>query len=124
MRLSRRMSPGAGWMLVGAVASGCAGDPLDPPAEWVVAVSTDAPVPQLGNRLLVEFLDDDGALDCPSCRRIFGVGQAESWPVTFGVARVSNAPLRVRARLFRSETAGGDGLPAGTALIDAMGRLP
>jgi formylglycine-generating enzyme required for sulfatase activity len=89
-----------------------------------VRVSTDAPVPQFGDRLLLEVLGDDGAPACTSCRRELGVTDATTWPVSFGVVASSDAPVHVRVRLYRADHTGPSGVPEGTALLDAVGRLP
>jgi formylglycine-generating enzyme len=105
-------------------ACACAGRVSERP-QWRVQIGTDASVPQLGDRLLVEVLDEAGELACGECRRQFGVLAPEAWDFTFGVvppARAQN--LRVRARLYRARRAGADGLPDGTDLIDALGLLP
>ncbi len=102
--------------------SGSVGEARD---QWIILLATDAPVPQFGDRLLVEVLDSTGKPACTACRRQFGVGRAHQWPVSFGVTTAdSGQPLRVRARLYRAIDVGSDGWPAGDQLIDAVGVLP
>jgi formylglycine-generating enzyme required for sulfatase activity len=106
--------------LVALALAGCNARP-----QWTVSIATDAPVPQLGDRLLVEILDDTGAPACTGCRRQLGAADPASWPVSFGVvAPEPAARLRVRARLYRPDQTGPDGLPATTTLLDALGVLP
>jgi formylglycine-generating enzyme required for sulfatase activity len=86
-------------------------------------VRTDAPVPQFGDRLLVEVLDDEG-ISCDGCRRIFDVSRSEKLPLTFGVtASPSGRSPRVRVRFHRTAGSGADGTPT-RANIDALARLP
>jgi formylglycine-generating enzyme required for sulfatase activity len=96
----------------------------DPEPQWMVTVATDAPLPAVGDRLLVEVVDANGHV-CSGCRRQEGA-TASSWPVTFGVLPPkAGGALRVRARLFRTENAGQDGLPdAQSPILDALGELP
>ena len=65
--------------------AGCSGST---PArdQWLVEVSSDAPTPLVGDRLLIEALDQDGTPLCDSCRRQFGVSSNDTWPVSFGIA--------------------------------------
>jgi formylglycine-generating enzyme required for sulfatase activity len=102
-------------------------EPGEAPArdQWVVVVSTDAPVPQLGDRVLVEVLDDSGQLACEGCIRQFSAGDPAQWPVSFAVLPRANATtLRVRALLFRTDHVGADGRPIGDAHLDVVGELP
>lgn len=112
-------------VLVAALAAcACAGRIGERP-QWRVQIETDASIPQLGDRLLVEVLDPDGELACGECRRQFGVLAPEQWDFTFGVVPPARAQaLRVRARLYRARRAGADGLPEGPNAIDAVGLLP
>lgn len=114
--------------LASAIAMGCQAGQR---RQWVVRVTTDAPVPGWGDRVLVEVLDYAGNLACDGCRReiaVFADGHGGlSVPFTFGVAPPANredAVLRVRARLYRRSQAGADGLPVGTELIDQVAILP
>lgn len=91
--------------------------------QWVLRVSTDAPVPELGDRLLVEVLDADLQAACTGCRRMFGLETSTDVPLSFGVADFG-ASAYVRVRLFRSALVGFDGFPQGEALIDQLGKLP
>lgn len=108
-------------VVLGVLCGACTDPEKERPA-WVVTVATDARVPQLGDWLLIEVLGD-GPL-CTDCRRTFGAGVPESWPISFGVLPPTNgATVRVRAVLFRSTQVGSDGLPEG-AVIEAVGELP
>lgn len=103
-----------------AVLSACARPQL------VVTLATDAPVPQLGDRLWIELLDGRGAAACAAhCQALVAVGEASRWPISFGVAAelLPAGPLALRARLYRSDHAGEDGLPT-QAFVDALGQLP
>lgn len=91
-------------------------------SQWIVTLRTDAPLPAVADRVVVEILDDDGNLACSSCRRTLDA-RAAAWPISFGVAEATR-PLTVRARLFDTRLAGVDGLPRGEAAIDARARLP
>lgn len=124
MRVFRRTltRPLVAAALAGLVAS-CGGSVADPRPQWVVTIETDAPVPQMGDRLLVEILDARGNPACPSCRRLFGVRDAGSWPVSFGLTDEGRPLTRIRARLFRADHVGPDGLPAGSLVLDALGDL-
>lgn len=96
------------------------------PAQWLVTVNTDAPVPQLGDTLLLQVLDERGELACSACSRVFPVEQDERWPRTFGVApEVLNSAetLHIRAQLFRSDHVQRDGELV-NVYLDAVGRLP
>lgn len=123
------------WLLAaGAIVSACGGQTAAPRPQWRVTVATDAPLPQFGDRLLVEVLDKSGAAACHGvalspgavgCRRLFPAGDSSKWPKSFGIAvGASQQELYIRARLYRSTYTGGDGLPAGPTLIDYVGRLP
>jgi formylglycine-generating enzyme len=91
-----------------------------PQPQWLVVLSTDAQVPHLGDRVLVEV---DGAACAIGCSRILRADTADAWPISFGVMS-SSLPLRIRARLFRASASGEDGEPVGSALIDSTGALP
>ncbi|WP_437571747.1 formylglycine-generating enzyme family protein [Sorangium sp. So ce542] len=103
----------------GLLLSGCGAEPR----QWLVSVSTDAPVPRFGDHLLLEVMGADAS--CTGCMRLIGVDGPDSLPVSFGVVpRSEGAAVRVRARLYRAEQAGPDGLPDAAALIDAVAVLP
>jgi formylglycine-generating enzyme required for sulfatase activity len=91
--------------------------------QWLVAVATDAPVPQLGDRLYIELHDESGAV-CANCTRLFDAGSSADWPLTFGVVPPAEGGLGVRARLYRSRDIGADGLPGSDRILDASGFLP
>lgn len=97
----------------------------EPRAQWTVVIATDAPVPQLGDRLLVEVLNAGGNLACEACRRVLSARDVGLWPLSFGVAiPPSGGEVRVRARLHRADHIGYDGLPSGNQLLDGLGVLP
>ncbi len=103
--------------------AGCGGRTVDARDQWTVVIATDAPVPQFGDRVLVEVLDAQGQPACSGCRREFGVPDA--WPISFGIEPLPAVPVpRLRVRLYRSAATGSDGLPTGAALIDERGSLP
>ncbi len=105
--------------------TGCEPEEGPARAQWVVVIGTDAAVPQLGDRLLVEVLDQTGALACDGCRRQLSAGHTTDWPLSFGVVPTDGGnPLWIRATLYRTDHVGPDGLPRGTARLEAMGRLP
>ena len=109
----------AGFLVI-AVGACASDEPARP--QWRVAVSTDAPVPPLADRLLVEVLDASGALACSACSRLFGIDRGTTWPVSFGVVPTGRERF-VRARLYRSERIDANGLPQGSMLIDGLGEL-
>jgi len=97
-------------------------DPASARDQWLITISTDGALPQFGNRLLVEAIDEEGTIACDACRRTFGVS-ATDLPLSFGLSATSGAS-RVRARLYRAGQTGPDGFPGGAGLIDGLGRLP
>lgn len=109
-------------------ASACEDSLLDARPQWLVTVGTDAPVPQLGDRLLVEVLRADGTIACPGCRRQFGLSPTEpggGLPLSFGVTPSEDGGVtRLRVRLYRATRISAEGLPSGALLIDTLGRLP
>jgi formylglycine-generating enzyme required for sulfatase activity len=106
------------------IALGAAGGCVHGRYQWVVDVSTDAPIPGWGDHLLIDLLDDNGNLACGDCRRDVLVTK-DSFPVSFGVPSDGySSSLHVRARLFRSSDIGPDGQPRGGAILDALGKLP
>lgn len=108
-----------------ALAGSACGDDVAPPrSQWLIRVQTDAPIPQFGDRILVELVDERGELACSECRRIFGIRGADQLPLSFGIADLGRTGLRLRVRMFRADhsTAGGqprDGLP-----LDFLGSMP
>jgi formylglycine-generating enzyme required for sulfatase activity len=101
----------------------CSGDAA-PRDQWLVTVATDAPVPQLGDRLLVEVLDEDGDV-CSACERIFGVAEPDVWPLSFAILpSEEGGEVRLRARLYRAIDGGASGRPSSSNIIDTAGRLP
>ncbi len=93
--------------------------------QWLITVRTDAPIPLVGDRLMVEITDDDGQLACTDCRRFVDVHAPTVFPVSFGIVPPATAaPLRVRARLHRARSLGPAGLPPPSTTIDAVARLP
>lgn len=93
--------------------------------QWLVEVTTDAPTPLVGDRLLIEALDEEGDSLCDSCRRQFGLSAREPWPVSFGIASedIDTNPL-VRVRLYRVSNTGERGLPLPGTTLDTLVRLP
>jgi sulfatase modifying factor 1 len=104
-----------------ALSLACTADEAPPRAQWQISLGTDAPIPQLGDRLIVEVLDDEGAI-CETCRRQIPADDPGAWPLSFGVV-ASPRGTRVRAVLFRGDHAGIDGYPEG-GHVEVMGRLP
>jgi len=124
-RWSRAIGVG-GALVVGALAvggSGCA----KRRDQWMVYVYTPVQIPQFGDRLLIEVIDDQSRPACADCTRELAVDRG-SFPVTFGVDPSSffdnGTRPRVRARLYRRKLLGPDGRPRSAALIDQTGRLP
>lgn len=104
------------------LACACDDTEIPPRPQWIVEISTDAPVPQLGDRLYVEVVDG-GDGPCAACRRTFGLDKGTRWPLSFGVGAEAGRSPRVRARLYRARDTGRDGLPE-TASVDAIASLP
>jgi formylglycine-generating enzyme len=96
------------------------GDPLP---QWRVTIATDAPVPQLGDRLLIEVLGDDGQA-CSGCRRQLGAEDPARWPFSFGVVPPDKGGVRVRVRLYRTAVTGFDGAPGSDRILDTLARMP
>lgn len=111
-------------LALAAVAAACGGQTAAPRPQWVVVIATDAPVPQLGDRLLVELLGAAGNAACTGCRRLFGMAGPEAWPLSFGIPDPGGVGLRLRVRLFRSDHSDAGGSPFGALTIDAVGLLP
>lgn len=110
-------------IVAGAGIVACGGS-VDPRAQWLVVMHTDAPVPLVGDRLLVEVLDVDGKSACSGCRRLLGVADASLWPVSFGIPDVAERTVRLRVRLFRSDHSDVGGAPIGGLPIDVLATLP
>jgi formylglycine-generating enzyme required for sulfatase activity len=106
-----------------SVVCGCGASDAPPRPQWLVEVSTDAPVPALADRLLVEVLTENGQIACPSCRREAVLAEQDAWPASFGI-EATDAGVLVRARLYRSDHVGSQGQPDPATTIDAVGRLP
>ena len=117
-----RMSPDRAALVLVALTLGC--EPETAPArdQWTVVIGTDAPIPQFGDRLIVDVLDAEGGV-CPTCSRQFSVAAVEDWPLSFGIVAAGDEVM-VRAELFRADHLGFDGLPIGTAHLEIVGALP
>ena len=101
---------------------GCGGEALDARPQWLIRLGTDAPVPQFGDRVLIEILDESGALACGGCSRQIGLSADTAWPLSFGID-TEDAPLIIRVRLYRTTRTDASGLPTAEGAIDALGRL-
>jgi formylglycine-generating enzyme required for sulfatase activity len=104
-------------------ALGCSAPEGPARAQWLVTVATDAPVPQFGDRLLVDVLTSDGA-PCGTCARELDAATNDDWPVSFGIEPPAgeDAP-RLRVRLFRTADTGPDG-PISDRILDSLVKLP
>lgn len=113
----------AAWAVVSATMA-CSESP-GPRDQWLVEIRSDAPVPLVGDRLLIESLDEDGRSLCDACRRQFGLSPTEPWPVSFGLAASEevDSPL-VRVRLYRVQGTDSNGMPLVPMAIDRLVRLP
>jgi formylglycine-generating enzyme required for sulfatase activity len=113
------------WLVAVACFTACSGRTAPARDQWKVYVATDAPVPQLGQQLFVEFIDGQGNDVSPVDTRLIDGSRPDLWPVSFGVAPSSpGQSYRIRVRLYRLDETGPDGAPQGSALIDATGTLP
>jgi formylglycine-generating enzyme len=123
--MSRRAGYAVALLATTPLASACS-DTGDPRDQWTVSITTDAPVPSLVDRALVEVVGDDGQLACGDCRRQLGLPtDPKSWPISFGVAATSaGRPLHVRVRLYRAQRSGADGFPLPATTIDRIAKLP
>jgi sulfatase modifying factor 1 len=122
MRISA-MKRWRSFLPVACVLAACGGETAEPRPQWVVRLHTDARVPQFGDRLLVQALDDESDVACPDCRRLLAV-TSEGWPVSFGIVANERATPRLRVRLLRRSTLNGTGEPEGELLIDRVVSLP
>jgi formylglycine-generating enzyme required for sulfatase activity len=105
-----------------ALMTGCSDD-AEPRDQWLVVVSTDAPVPQFGDRVTLDVIGPDGSI-CSRCSRQLGAANAGDWPIAFGVALpAGEVELRVRARLYRGATLGEAGELDTRAALDRVVRL-
>ncbi len=111
-----------GFALAAAIAAACAGGVAAPRDQWLITVSTDASVPEIGDRLLVEIVDTDGT-PCDGCTRTFGL-TSTSFPLSFGIEPTGGSPALVYATLFRGEQSGADGRPIDAAHLEGLGLLP
>lgn len=102
---------------------GCGGKSADPRAQWVVRLHTDARVPELGDRVFVQVLDDAAEVGCDSCERLLS-GETDQWPRSFGLVASPGFAPRVRVRLLRAALLDGTGEPEGNLLIDRVVTLP
>jgi formylglycine-generating enzyme required for sulfatase activity len=108
-----------------AVALGCSPEVAPARDQWKVYLGTDAPIPQLGEQLLIELIDDSGQPTPADATQFIDASRADLWPISFGIVPDSPAAHpRIRVRLYRLEETGTDGLPGGTTLIDATASLP
>jgi formylglycine-generating enzyme len=120
--MTRRRFALARWALAFLIA-GCAGKSADPRAQWVVRLHTDARVPELGDRVFVQVLNDEATVTCDSCERLLP-GATDEWPRTFGLVAAPGFAPRLRVRLLRAALLGGAGEPEGNLLIDRVVLLP
>jgi sulfatase modifying factor 1 len=119
----RRTAIAATLAAVACLAPSC-DDTAPPRDQWVVFIGTDATVPQIGDRLLIEIVDANGEV-CSACRRQFGASEADAWPFSVGVSPPrGGGRVGVRARLYRTAITGDDGLPGTDRHIDAFAWLP
>ncbi len=111
-------------MGLSVVLVGCGPEVADARPQWRVFFSTDAPIPQMGDRLLIEIFDDAGEV-CSACRRQIGIADPAQWPVSFGIVPPEGGGgVNIRARLYRATVTAFDGFPASDRIIDTFGRLP
>ncbi len=74
------------------ISSACSGK-LGPRPQWKVELVTDAAVPQVGQAVLAEFIDDSGNLTSSAARRTIDGSTLDRWPISFGfVPTASDEP--------------------------------
>ena len=103
-------------------ATACATPEAPARDQWVIEVSTDATLPQFGDRLLVDVLASDGSV-CSTCSRLFDASESTKLPLSFGLRRTSDE-RRIRVRLLRQSTIGEDEAVASASRIDTLVALP
>ncbi len=94
------------------------------PDQLLITLATDAPVPRFGDRVMIELLH--GGEVCEGCSRLVAASELADLPVSFGVGATEltvEAPLFVRARLYRAADAEIGLPPADGAVIDALAKL-
>jgi formylglycine-generating enzyme required for sulfatase activity len=106
-----------------ATSVACSGT-VAPRAQWKIVVATDAPVPQFGQQIVIELIDDTETAKCTDCRRLIDASRTSAWPISFGIVPGTIAQPRIRVRLYRLSETGADGLPGTPYVIDATARLP
>lgn len=101
------------WLVL--LLSACARD------QWLVYIATDAPIPQFGDHVSVQLIDDESSEILAD--NLLSAGAATDWPVSFGIkAPADGRSLRVRARLVRgARFMTGSPLPT---FLDSQGWLP
>lgn len=109
----------------------CGPEDSEPRPQWLVALDTDAPSPVLLDRLLVEVIDEKGAVACSDCQREFGAPEkdaeeeSDGWPLSFGVATPEvQDTFFLRVRLYRGVNTDERGLPMPHTQIEHVSRLP
>lgn len=121
----RRMTSRLG---AAAIASGvlaaCSSKQAPPRPQWVVEISTDALVPQIGDRVLLEIVGESGEIACAECRRDATAARADDWPVSFGI-EATDRGMYVRSRLYRGDHIDPTtGQPDAHSTIDQVSKLP
>lgn len=106
--------------LAAALGTSCVEGEVRP--QWTVTVRTDAPLPLVGDRLLIEVLDADGAVACEACRSVRAAPPG-TFPLSFGVVPTAR-PLRVRVRLHRARAVRGVDTPDAATTVDTLVMLP
>jgi formylglycine-generating enzyme required for sulfatase activity len=119
MRLSSHILAASAFALLATAACGNVADPRD---QWLVVVGTDAPVPQLGDRIRVEVTDANGNA-CNGCSRELAANDPTKFPLSFGVTR-EDKYRHLRIRFFRGDHVDSNDAPYPTTTIDFAGVLP
>lgn len=104
-----------------ALPSACSESEAPPRAQWVIEVQTDAPIPLVGDRVLIELLDSTRVL----ARRDATAARAQDWkPLSFGVEATSRE-IYLRTRLYRADHIDPKtGQPDPATGIDNLVKLP
>jgi sulfatase modifying factor 1 len=97
------------------------------PQQYLLYITTDAPMPQLGDRLFLEVRDGTGRPACARCKQLFGLDNDTRWPVSLGFVLPDAASAaqdwHVHARLLAADAIR-DGNLGRVSRLESLARLP